>query len=665
MKMNWIGDISIKNKLLLVMMPPIIGCFFFGFYVVYGQYQVIQSLKSVTILSELAVVNGNLVHELQKERGMSAGFIGSHGKNFSSKLPNQRQLSDSQIRQYQQFVDNHALPDSFANELRRVNTALSQLDGIRQRVDNLSISVADEVKFYTDLNSALLSIVDHTVKASADKQIAIQAAAFSAYLQMKERAGIERAVLSSTFGNQAFKPGMFVKFINLVSEQNSYQERFLALSDSETVSRYQTIKNSQPFAAVQNYRDIAIARDPSRLSNASAEQWFATSTSRIELVRQNEQALSAALIGNTESRLSAANTLMYSVILLMVISSIFVFSLSFAIGSYFHNSLAYLHKTIVNAQRNFDLTVRVDDSHQDEIGQLAKAYNAMMQDFEAVITQVVNSSESLIGASKAMEACAVTMQNDVSAGHIEADQVASAMTEMSATVQEIAANAEKASEASTAANLEAKEGNREVAKTSDSIHVLANEIEQASAAIHSLDQDIQGIVSVLGVISGIAEQTNLLALNAAIEAARAGEMGRGFAVVADEVRSLAQRAQSSTEDIRNMTERLEKGADVAVKAMAVGKSQAQVSVEESEKAGEELKRIVEEVGVIDSMNEQIAAATHEQSAVSEEVNRNAMKISDIYQSTQQVADELSILNEKLLKEASEMVNLVSKFSVAK
>lgn len=664
MKMRWIGDVSIKNKLFLVLMPPIIGCILFGFYVLHSQYQVSKSLSQVAVLSELAVVNGNLVHELQKERGMSAGFIGSGGKSFASKLPQQRQLSDSQIAIYQQFVRSNSLPASFDSTLRQVETALNELSSIRQRVTGLSISVPEEVKFYTDLNSALLSIVDHTVKASADKQIAIQAAAFSAYLQMKERAGIERAVLSSTFGNSAFKPGMFVKFINLVSEQNSYQERFLALSSDSAARNYQQIANSQPFAAVQTYRDLAQSQDPQKLANASSEQWFATSTARIDLVRQNEQALSSELIGDTQQRLSAANTLMYGVIILMLVSGVVVISLSIAIGSYFHNSLAYLHKTIVNAQQNFDLTVRVNSNHQDEVGQLATAYNAMMQDFEAVITQVVNSSDSLIKASKAMEGCAVTMQNDVSAGHVEADQVASAMTEMSATVQEIAHNAEKASEASAAANIEAKEGNREVVKTSESIHVLASEIEQASSAIHSLDQDIQGIVSVLGVISGIAEQTNLLALNAAIEAARAGEMGRGFAVVADEVRSLAQRAQASTEDIRNMTERLEKGADVAVKAMAVGKSQATVSVEESEKAGEELQRIVREVGVIDSMNEQIAAATHEQSAVSEEVNRNAMKISEIYQSTQQVADELSMLNEKLLKEASEMVNLVSKFNVS-
>lgn len=239
-----------------------------------------------------------------------------------------------------------------------------------------------------------------------------------------------------------------------------------------------------------------------------------------------------------------------------------------------------------------------------------------------------------------MDLCTHAMEQDVMAGHSEAEQVASAMTEMSATVAEIASNAVQASEASSAANIEAKEGNLEVGRTSKAIKALADDISGASKAINDLDREIHGIVVVLEVISSIAEQTNLLALNAAIEAARAGEMGRGFAVVADEVRSLAQRSQTSTSDIKNMTDRLKAGASIAVKAMDRGLAQANSSVHEAEQAGIELKRIVEQVDIIDRMNEQIATATHEQSAVSEDVNRNALKISEIYLNTQRISDEL-------------------------
>ncbi|QYJ88184.1 methyl-accepting chemotaxis protein [Shewanella halotolerans] len=661
MNMQWISDLNIKNKLLLVIVPPILGATFFGLFVVYGQYQLHQGLSQVETLSELAVVNSDFVHELQKERGMSAGFLGSKGKSFGDKLPTQRQLSDEQLNNFKAFTASHELPKAFAQQMSQVNQMINQLGDIRSRVDSLSISVPEEVAYYTKLNGLLLAIVDQTSQQGASRQIAVESASFAAYLQMKERAGIERAVLSSTFGNSAFKPGMFLKFVNLVSEQNTYQERFLALATDKVNADYQQVASSPTFMAVNALRDKAMSQDAGALSGQSSTDWFAKSTARIDALRQFERQLSHHLLTDTRSALANAKSLMVSIIVLMLVSGLIVILLSLFIGRYLHASLRHLYHKVTESQKHYDLSVRVDLKGKDEIGQLGLAFNHMMADFEKVIGMVRTNTQGLLTASQEMEGCARIMREDVALGHSEVDQVASAMTEMSATVQEIAQNAVQASEASAQANKEAKEGSLEVERTAESINELAQEIADAAQAINNLDEDIKGIVDVLGVISGIAEQTNLLALNAAIEAARAGEMGRGFAVVADEVRSLAQRAQTSTEDIRSMTERLERGAKIAVKAMESGRNKAEISVVESKRAGEELIRIVSEVSVIDSMNEQIAAATHEQSAVSEEVNQNAMKISDIYRNTHEVSDRLSQLNESLLNDVSAMSELVSKF----
>ncbi|QDF75367.1 MULTISPECIES: methyl-accepting chemotaxis protein [Shewanella] len=661
MNMQWISDLKIRNKLLLVIVPPILGATFFGLFVVYGQYQLHQGLRQVETLSELAVVNSDFVHELQKERGMSAGFLGSKGKNFGDKLPRQRQLSDEQLNNFKTFTANHDLPKAFTQQMSQVNQMIDQLSEIRRRVDSLTITVPEEVAYYSKLNALLLAIVDQTSQQGASRQIAVESASFAAYLQMKERAGIERAVLSSTFGNSAFKPGMYLKFVNLVSEQNTYQERFLALASQDVKADYQRVASSPAFMAVSALRETAMGQDPNALSAQSSTEWFAKSTARIDALREFEGKLSKILISDTRESLSKAQSFMVGVIIVMLVSGLVVILLSLFIGRYLHGSLRHLYHKVTESQKNYDLSVRVDLNGKDEIGELGEAFNHMMADFEQVIGMVRTNTQGLLTASQEMEGCARVMREDVARGHSEVDQVASAMTEMSATVQEIAQNAVQASEASALANKEAKEGSLEVERTADSINELAHEIAGAAEAINNLDDDIKGIVDVLGVISGIAEQTNLLALNAAIEAARAGEMGRGFAVVADEVRSLAQRAQTSTEDIRSMTERLERGAKIAVKAMESGRSKAQTSVLESKRAGEELIRIVSEVSVIDSMNEQIAAATHEQSAVSEEVNQNAMKISDIYRNTHEVSDRLSQLNESLLNDVSSMSDLVSKF----
>lgn len=663
MKWQWIGNLSLKQKLLMVVLPPLLACFLCGTLYLIEKYEYRKDLTLVVQLSELAVTNSNLVHELQKERGMSAGFIGSAGKAFAGKIPDQRQLTDTQLGLYQRFITENHLPEIFAPKLRELNAQLGRLNAIRSQVDSLSISVADEVAYYTELNKLLLTIVDETAKTGANQEIAIKATAFSAFLQLKERAGIERAVLSSTFGHAGFKPKVYAKFITLVSEQNTYQERFLALANSDLLSSFNRLQSSAAMHDVELLRQIAFEQDNQKILQQSPEEWFSKSTARIELLREFEQQVSADLLNTTHERLTLANEKMFLVLATLISVLAIVLILSLSVIRYLHDSVHHLYSTITQARKHYDLSVRLTHSSSDEFGELAIAFNDMMSDFEKVILHVRSSGARLQQAVAQMDLCTHAMEQDVMAGHSEAEQVASAMTEMSATVAEIASNAVQASEASSAANIEAKEGNLEVGRTSKAIKALADDISGASKAINDLDREIHGIVVVLEVISSIAEQTNLLALNAAIEAARAGEMGRGFAVVADEVRSLAQRSQTSTSDIKNMTDRLKAGASIAVKAMDRGLAQANSSVHEAEQAGIELKRIVEQVDIIDRMNEQIATATHEQSAVSEDVNRNALKISEIYLNTQRISDELRELTKALTFDANSMSKEVHKFTV--
>ncbi|GGN03297.1 methyl-accepting chemotaxis protein [Shewanella xiamenensis] len=663
MKWQWIGNLSLKQKLLMVVLPPLFACFLYGALFLIEKYEYRQELKVVVQLSELAVTNSNFVHELQKERGMSAGFIGSAGKAFAGKIPSQRQLTDTQLKYFQSFIENHNLPAVFAPKLRDLNTQLSKLASIRSQVDNLSISVADEVAYYTALNRELLAIVDETAKTGANQEIAIKAAAFSAFLQMKERAGIERAVLSSTFGQAGFMPKVYAKFITLVSEQNSYLERFIALATPNLVDAINRIQNSNEVKDVESLRQIAFDQDNQKIQQQNPEDWFAKSSARIDSLRDFEQQVSADLLNITHERLASANQQMFFVLATLSLVLIIVLLLSLSVIRYLHTSVHHLYSTVTQARKHYDLSVRLNHSSQDEFGELALAFNEMMSDFENVILQVRASASKLQQAVEQMDVCTHAMEQDVMAGHSEAEQVASAMTEMSATVAEIASNAVQASEASNSANQEAKTGNLEVGRTSKAIKALADDINGASQAINELDREIHGIVVVLDVINSIAEQTNLLALNAAIEAARAGEMGRGFAVVADEVRSLAQRSQTSTSDIKNMTDRLKSSANLAVKAMDRGLAQANTSVQEAEQAGIELKRIVEQVDIINRMNEQIATATHEQSAVSEDVNRNALKISDIYLNTQRISDELRELTKALTYDSELMSKEVHKFTV--
>ncbi|WP_371919990.1 methyl-accepting chemotaxis protein [Pseudomonas sp. GV071] len=213
------------------------------------------------------------------------------------------------------------------------------------------------------------------------------------------------------------------------------------------------------------------------------------------------------------------------------------------------------------------------------------------------------------------------------------DMVATAVHEMGLTVQEIARNASSAASTSQSARDEAVQARQVVGGSIKQIEKMSDDIGEASGAVGELANEVASIDQVLSVIRGISEQTNLLALNAAIEAARAGEMGRGFAVVADEVRTLASRTQASTGEIQQMIQRLKTGAQTAVSSMQAGQAATGDGVQSSQRTGESLGSITAQIERISDMNTQVAAATEEQSSVTEEINRNVQGIADLAHAT--------------------------------
>jgi methyl-accepting chemotaxis protein len=310
-----------------------------------------------------------------------------------------------------------------------------------------------------------------------------------------------------------------------------------------------------------------------------------------------------------------------------------------------------------------DLTQRLPEKGNDEINQVATAFNMFVSKIQNTLIQTNDSTNELNNATLTLSELAQQNSESVNKQRNETQQVATAITEMAATVKEIAQSADSAASAAREANDEATEGKEAMADTVKAIDSMATEVTNAAEVINQLEADSESIGSVLDVIRGIADQTNLLALNAAIEAARAGEQGRGFAVVADEVRTLAKRTQDSTSEIHGIIENLQSGTRNAAQVMSGGLTAAEQTVETAGRAGNALNNIVHSVTTIMDMNTQIATASEQHTIVAEEIDRSVVRISEVSETAAESSSKTAGKSQELSDLGAKLKSLVTQFKL--
>jgi len=602
-----------------------------------------------------------VVHEVQKERGATAGFIGSKGQKFGSALINQRQVLDQAVRQLNQDKLDWDLSAEMQTLLAEFLAPFREVNQIRTEVDNFNLPLSQTLKYYTGINKSGLHAVMFASKLSTDQTISAELFSIYNFSNTKESAGIERAVLANVIAADNFSLELRLKHVDLLSRQQVYLEEALEAAPEEMYALLKEVETDNSVIEVQRFRDVVSQKDSN--FGLDSETWFAAATKRIEMLKRIEEA-ALNLVDETAVKIQEKAVLVLVIEMIILIIGLVITAALYIAIQVRHAQSAKIAEGINRAVEQRDLEHEIEVVSLDELGEAAEGVNLLTRRFQADLKDFANASKNISTSTHETAIAISQSQTNLMDQKLGVQTIASAAEQMSANVKIIAESMSSNSDSVAAVVRESQQGKETVITAVNVIREASQNMEKSAEAINMLNERVGNITTMVQMIRDIADQTNLLALNAAIEAARAGEQGRGFAVVADEVRGLASRTQQSTEEIASLVTELQQGSQETFNIINNGKENAYAASNQAEMIQGALDRIVDQIENVQEVTDSVSTNTQQQASAIDEVNINIVKIFE--QATENVAgaEQIAVAAQSIAESAMDMDEQVERYKVA-
>ncbi|CAM4070139.1 methyl-accepting chemotaxis protein [Vreelandella rituensis] len=626
-----------RRKFAMVLTLPLLALIWFAFNGISERQGVVQELDRLQGMTEVARRAGMLIHQVQLERGMTAGFLGSEGKSFNTRLPNQRPMTDQAIAAFRQELDQLNREALTENAQERIDHTLRRLDAtrnIRPQVDSLSIATNDVLAHYTGINNALMEVVGELSHLTNNGDVTRQLATYYSLLEAKDLAGIERALLSNAFAGDGMNEPMLRRFLSLLGAERAFLESFTVLASREQREQLVQALSGEQIERLERLRELAIAQAETGGYGVNPEQWFEWQTVKIGRLKALEDSVAGTIVATTQTlRSDARKALWLYVIIAVAASGIAILVATLIV----HSITRPLIRALESIEtRGNDLTRRLDVPGNDELSRLYLAFNDASAATEALVAELKQNAQSVEVASREIAQGNQDLAQRTEEQSASLVQTASSMEEITATVRQSTDNAHQA-QAMTA-------------DVADSARQATDIAAKAQGAMHQIHEANGQVTKIIAAIDSIAFQTNMLALNASVEAARAGEHGRGFAVVAQEVRKLASRSAQEADEIRKLI-------DNNVACISEGETLVNST-------SETLGTIARQAQQMAELVTEMSSATTEQSVGIEEINRAMTQLEQVTQQNAALVEQVAAASRSLDEQAEEVVGVISKYKVS-